>query len=191
MGIKRNTVHSHTHPQTCQNHLSRIHLLTDIKQQKNKLYVFFPPKRLSSFAYSLMMCIFFLIHQSQRQKPYSTGRLMGLGIFFPSLQSPSGTSLGCDVNVISFHMAFQRANVTALSSSAFAQPSFSTFPSLQLLLCMSGHEGRQGEEKGSLECIIYPGLPCETLTTHTHTHTNFFSFFLPISQQCLRSVTQN
>lgn len=53
--------------------------------------------------------------------------------FFSSLQSPRGTSLGCDVNVISFHMALQQANVTAESCSAFSPLSLPTFLSAACL----------------------------------------------------------
>lgn len=70
----------------------------------------------------------------------------------PSLQSPCGTSLGCDVNVISFHMALQRANVTAESCSAFSLLSLPTFLSaacLSALVWMGG----------LVKCIIYPCLP--------------------------------
>lgn len=86
-----------------------------------------------------------LPHHCWRQTLYSTGRLIRLGIppppHPPSLQSPCGTSLGCDVNVISFHMALQRANVTAESCSALSLLSLPTFLSaacLSVLVWMGG-----------------------------------------------------
>lgn len=87
-----------------------------------------------------------LPHHCWRQTLYSTGRLIRLGIPPPppSLQSPCGTSLGCDVNVISFHMALQRVNVTAESCSAFSLLSLPTFLSaacLSVLVWMGGVGG--------------------------------------------------
>lgn len=72
--------------------------------------------------------------------------------FFSSLQSPCSTSLGCDVNVISFHMALQQANVTAESCSAFSLLSLQPFLSAACfsVLVWVG---------GLVKCIIYPCLP--------------------------------
>lgn len=62
-------------------------------------------------------------------------------LFFSSLKSPCSSSLGCDVNVISFHMALQQANVTAESCSPLCSPP------------------RSHLDGGLVKCIIYPCLP--------------------------------
>lgn len=97
---------------------------------------------------------------------YCTGRLIRLGIFFSSLQSPYSTSPGRDVNVISFHMALQRANVTAESGARTALPQ----PPLQ---------SASVALDGPLKCVIHPcplsgvstqktGLPRDTTLQWTH-----------------------
>lgn len=88
--------------------------------------------------------------------------------FPPPLQSGPSTSLGRDVNVISFHMALQRANVTAESCSALPPLSLPTFSLCSAPLCSLLNTGGSWvyylpppapEERGTIQKVgLLPGL---------------------------------
>lgn len=123
---------------------------------------------------------------------------MRLGIFFPALQSLCGTSPGRDVNVISFHMALQQANVTAESGARTALPQ----PPLQ---------SASVALDGPLKCVIHPcplsgvsiqktGLPwdtalkwkclCEDVRLFSHRHIQPLDYSLT-NQNYLLTLGQN
>lgn len=133
----------------------------DLKKN-NSLWHLFSTKTLFLLPTVWRLTIFALSHHCWRQTLHSRGQLIRLLIFFSSLQSPCSTSLGCDVNVISFHMALQQANVTAESCSAFSLLSLQPFLSAACfsVLVWVG---------GLVKCIIYPCLPPWS-GNRTHTH---------------------